>query len=75
MIQYKKSTKVKHLKGKVLYGDISRGEFCGFSAQRRIGFGGIQKKYGGNGAKDPGKLGDTDPIGDAGDALQRRNPL
>lgn len=36
-----------YLEGKVLYGGISRCEFCGFSAQRSIGFGRIQKKYGG----------------------------
>lgn len=32
-----------YLEGKVLYGGISRCEFCGFSAQRSIGFGRIQK--------------------------------
>ena len=41
-----------YLEGKVLYGGISRCEFCGFSAQRSIGFGRIQKKYGGNGLAD-----------------------
>ena len=51
-------------------GGISRCEFCGFSAQRSIGFGRIQKKYGGNGTKDPYELGDIHTIGDAGNTLQ-----
>ena len=59
-----------YLEGKVLYGGISRCEFCGFSAQRSIGFGRIQKKYGGNVTKDPYELGDIHTIGDAGNTLQ-----